>query len=178
MGSARSVRTGPFVVPAVDEIPGGRMLDLPGRGRTYVVDIPGPAGAPVLILLHGTACTAVLNWFPALETLSARYRVVLFDQRWHGRGIQAARFRLDDCADDVVAVADALGLDRFVCVGYSLGGIVSLLTAHRHPDRVAGLVPCATPYRFQEKWRERAFHRGFATVAESLATIRTGGLGG
>ncbi|MFJ2837809.1 MULTISPECIES: alpha/beta fold hydrolase [Nocardia] len=168
MGSARSVRTGPFVVPAVDEIPGGRMLDLPGRGRTYVVDIPGPAGAPVLILLHGTACTAVLNWFPALETLSARYRVVLFDQRWHGRGIQAARFRLDDCADDVVAVADALGLDRFVCVGYSLGGIVSLLTAHRHPDRVAGLVPCATPYRFQEKWRERAFHRGFATVAESL----------
>ncbi|MBF6439439.1 alpha/beta fold hydrolase [Nocardia cyriacigeorgica] len=168
MGTGRSVRTGPFVVPEIDEIPGGRLLELPGRGRTYVVDLPGPPDAPTLILLHGTACTAMLNWFPALETLSRRYRIVLFDQRWHGRGIRSQRFRLDDCADDVVAVADALGLERFVCVGYSLGGVVSLLTAHRHPERVAGLVLCATPYRFQDKWRERAFHRSFAAMAGAL----------
>ncbi|MFC4128402.1 alpha/beta fold hydrolase [Nocardia rhizosphaerae] len=168
MGATRSIRTGPFVVPDVDDVPEGRMLDLPGRGRTYVVDLPGPPDAPTLILLHGTACTAVLNWFPALATLAEHYRVVLFDQRWHGRGIRSPRFRLDDCADDVVAVADALGIGRFVCVGYSLGGIVSLLTARRHPRRVAGLVLCATPYRFQEKWRERAFHRGFAATARAL----------
>lgn len=170
MGTPRSVRTGPFVVPAIDELPEGRLLELPGRGRTYVADIPGPPDAPTLILLHGTATTAMLNWFPALATLAEHYRVVLFDQRWHGRGIRSSRFRLDDCADDVVAVADALDLDRFVCVGYSLGGVVALLAAHRHPDRVAGLVLCATPYKFQEKWRERAFHRGFAALTGTLGT--------
>ena len=44
---------------------------------------------------------------------AARYRVVTFDQRWHGQGIRSPAFSLADCADDVAAVADVLGLDRF-----------------------------------------------------------------
>ncbi|MBF6186392.1 MULTISPECIES: alpha/beta fold hydrolase [Nocardia] len=158
-------------VPDIAGVPGGREIELPGRGSTYVVDIPGPAGAPALILLHGTASTALLNWFPALEGLSERFRVILFDQRWHGRGIRSRTFRLDDCADDVVAVADALDVPRAVCVGYSLGGAVALTTAHRHPDRVAGLVLCATPYRFREKWREKAFHQAFGALADVIAPL-------
>ena len=40
-----------------------------------------------------------------------------------GRGIRSKRaFRLDDVADDVIAVADVLGIDRFIPVGYSMGG--------------------------------------------------------
>ncbi|MEV0760725.1 alpha/beta hydrolase [Nocardia sp. NPDC050435] len=155
-------------VPDIAEVPGGQLLDLPGRGRTYVVDIPGPADAPTLILLHGTASTAYLTWFPALQALARSYRVVLFDQCWHGRGIQSDRFSVEDCADDVIAVADALGIPDPICVGYSLGGVVAQLAAHRHPDRVRGLVLCATPYRFQEKWRERAFHLAWGTVADAL----------
>lgn len=155
-------------VPDIAEVPGGRLQELPGRGRTYVVDIAGPAGAPTLVLLHGTACTAYLGWFPSLAALSAHYRVILFDQRWHGRGIRSEHFAVDDCADDVIAVLDALGVAGAVCVGFSLGGVVSLAAAHRHPERVRGLVLCATPYRFQEKWRERAFHRGFGAFAAAV----------
>lgn len=155
-------------VPDIAEVPGGRLVELPGRGRTYVVDIAGPEGAPALVLLHGTGCTAYLNWFPALAPLAERYRVILFDQRWHGRGIRSERFLVDDCADDVIAVLDALGVERAMCAGYSLGGVVSLAAAHRHPDRVSGLVLCSTPYRFQEKWRERAFHRAFGALADAV----------
>ncbi|WP_194834985.1 alpha/beta fold hydrolase [Nocardia sp. XZ_19_369] len=155
-------------VPDIAEVPGGRLVELPGRGRTYVVDIAGPVGAPTLVLLHGTGCTAYLNWFPALAALAERYRVILFDQRWHGRGIRSARFSVDDCADDVAAVLDALGVPQAICAGYSLGGVVSLAAAHRHPDRVSGLVLCATPYRFQEKWRERAFHQAFGAFAAAF----------
>ncbi|WP_435590914.1 alpha/beta fold hydrolase [Nocardia sp. bgisy118] len=155
-------------VPDIAEVPGGRVVELAGRGRTYVVDIPGPEGAPTVILLHGTASTAYLTWFPALAALAERYRVILFDQRWHGRGIKSPHFSVRDCADDVLAVADAMNVERPLCAGYSLGGVVALTAAHRHPDRVGGLVLCATPYRFREKWRERAFHQVFGAFADAI----------
>jgi 3-oxoadipate enol-lactonase len=156
-------------VTRMNRVPAGTVVELPGRGRTYLVDIPGPEGAPTVILLHGLVTTAMLNWFPALEELSQRYRVVLFDQRWHGRGIRSPRFDLDDLADDVSAVADVVGVRRPILAGYSMGGIVAQLAAHRHPDRVGGIVLCATTYRFQEKWRERAFHRGMGALGRTMS---------
>ncbi|WP_084529714.1 alpha/beta fold hydrolase [Nocardia crassostreae] len=157
-------------ISRLTEVPTGSMVELPGRGSTYVVDLPGPsANAPTVVLLHGMVTTAMLNWFPSLRELTERYRVVLFDQRWHGRGIQSERFDLDDLADDVIALADVLRIERPILVGYSMGGVIAQLTAHRHPDRVAGLVLCATTYRFQEKWRERAFHRAWGAVAASMS---------
>ncbi|MFP5218471.1 MAG: alpha/beta fold hydrolase [Actinomycetes bacterium] len=144
-------------IPPVRELPPGRMLDLPGRGRTFVVDCPGPPGAPTLLLLHALACTATLSWYPVLPELSQQYRVVLFDQRWHGRGIRSKRFRLEDCADDAVAVLDALGIDRAIVTGYSMGGSVAQLVWKRHPQRVEGLVLCATARNFRGKRREKLF---------------------
>ena len=176
MGSAGSRRgvNGPASrggsrVARTTSVPAGRMVELPGRGRTYLVDIPGPEGAPTVILLHGLVTTAMLNWFPALAELSQRYRVVLFDQRWHGHGIRSPRFDLDDLADDVAAVAELLGLRSPILAGYSMGGIVAQAAAHRHPNLAGGLVLCATTYRFREKWRERIFHGGLALLAGATA---------
>jgi 3-oxoadipate enol-lactonase len=72
-------------------------------------------------------------------------RVVVFDQRWHGQGISAPRFLLEDCADDVAALADALGVGTFVPVGYSMGSAVAQLVWRRHPHRLDGLVLGAAP---------------------------------
>ncbi|GAB2531201.1 alpha/beta fold hydrolase [Nocardia heshunensis] len=153
-------------ISRLTEVPQGHMVELPGRGSTYVVDLAGPSpDAPVVFLLHGMATTAMLNWFPSLKELNERYRVVLFDQRWHGHGIRSEHFDLDDLADDVVVVADAVGVERPILAGYSMGGVVAQLVAHRNPERVGGLVLAATTYRFQEKWRERAFHRSWAATA-------------
>ena len=129
------------------------MTELAGRGSTFVVDTGPPASgrddAPTLILLHALACTGLLSWYPSLAALSARYRVIAFDQRWHGRGIRSPHFALDDLADDTVAVADALGVERFVPVGYSMGALVAQLVARRHRDRVDGLVLGASTMRFR-----------------------------
>ena len=138
--------------------PGARALDLPDRGTTHVLDIPGPTpDAPVLLLMHGIATTGPLTWFSVLAELSERYRVVTFDQRWHGRGIRSEDFTLDDCADDGIAVLDALGIDRAVVVGYSMGGASAQVLWHRHPERVAGLVLCSTSARWQGHLGERVF---------------------
>ncbi len=94
-------------------LPPGGPLELPGRGTTFHRDLPSRAGAdaPVVLLLHGWTATADLNWYPAYDPLAADFRVLALDHRGHGRGIRSGRrFRLADCADDAVALADVLGV--------------------------------------------------------------------
>jgi pimeloyl-ACP methyl ester carboxylesterase len=120
-----------------------------------VIDVAGPPGAPALILVHALATTAALSWYPSMPGLSQHYRVVTFDQRWHGRGIKSESFSLEDCADDVVAVADALGIEKFTVVGYSMGGAIAQLVWRRHRSRVEGMVLAATARNFRGKPTER-----------------------
>ena len=126
-------------------LPPGRWVELPDEGRLFVREIAGPPGAATLILLHGWTATSDLNWFPSFRSLGTRFHVVAFDHRGHGRGLRTRRrFRLTDCADDAAEVATALGIERFVAVGYSMGGAVATLLWQRHRARVDGLVLCAT----------------------------------
>jgi pimeloyl-ACP methyl ester carboxylesterase len=167
--SARFVARRVVKIPPVGEVPPGRLLHLPGRGTTFVVDVPGPKGAPTLLLLHALACTAYLSWYPVMAELSQQYRLVTLDQRWHGRGIRSKRFRLEDCADDAVAVLDDLGIDRAIPTGYSLGGSVAQLVWQRHPQRVEGLVLCATARNFRGKRREKLFFPAMAAAMTPLS---------
>jgi len=145
-------------VPTVDQVPQGRVLELPGRGSTYVVDVPGPTpDAPTVVLLHALACTAYLSWYPVLGDLAQTHRVIAFDQRWHGRGIRSPRFRFADCADDVPAVLDGLGVTHATVAGYSMGGAIAQLAWRRHRERVEGLVLCATARNFKGARRERVY---------------------
>ena len=105
-----------------------RLVELPGRGVTRVWECPGPRGAETLMLIHGVTFTAELNWGQVFAPLAPHFRVVAIDLRGHGDGISAgARFRLEDCADDIAALAQVLGIGRFIAVGYSMGGMVAQL---------------------------------------------------
>lgn len=133
-----------------------RSIDLPGRGEIFVRESAGPAGAPVLLLLHGLGATGLLNWRSSLDPLARVYRVLVVDHRGHGRGIRIKQpFRLVDCADDCAALLDVLEIDQVIAVGYSMGGAIAQLLWKRHPERVAGLVLCATAYRFGSQFRRR-----------------------
>jgi 3-oxoadipate enol-lactonase len=122
-----------------------------------------------VILLHGLAATGGLNWFAAFGPLGERFRIVAIDHRGHGRGLRSpAPFSLDDCADDVVAVADQLGIGTFIPVGYSMGGPIAQLVWRRHPERVDGLVLCATSRDFRGRWHERVQFAGLGLVVTGL----------
>ena len=84
-----------------------RAVELRGRGRIWIREGRGPAGAPTVMLLHGLAATGRLNWFTALPALVERFNVVVVDHRGHGQGIRTSTFRLVDCADDAMALQDA-----------------------------------------------------------------------
>ena len=131
-------------------------MRLPGRGTTFIRDLPGPEGAPTVLLLHGWTATADLNFFLCYWALAEHFRVVAIDHRGHGRGIRSARsFRLSDCADDAAALADQLGINTFIPVGYSMGGTVAQLMWKRHEHRVRGLVLAATSGYFAQSMIER-----------------------
>ncbi len=135
----------------------GRRVDLPGRGATWVHEVEGPPGAPVLLLLHGLAATALLNWTTSFAALGRGFRVIALDHQGHGHGVsRIGAFKLEDCADDAAALADHFGLERVIPVGYSMGGAVAQLFWRRHPKRTAGLVLCATGFRFGGARAQRA----------------------
>ena len=136
-------------------LPEGRALTLPGRGTTFIRDIPAAASqrstAPTIILIHGWTVTTDLNFhqvfFPLAEKTGAR--IIGMDQRGHGRGIRPrALFRLDECADDIAALIDELKLERVIVIGYSMGGAIAQWLAKRHPDKLLGAVFCATTCHF------------------------------
>jgi 3-oxoadipate enol-lactonase len=104
----------------------------------------GPSDGPTYVLLHSLACTGLMTWYPALDAVRNFGRVVLLDQRCHGQGISPPRLLLEDCADDVAALADALDISSFVPVGYSMGSLIAQLVWKRHRERVDGRVPPAS----------------------------------
>ena len=107
------------------------------------------------MLLHGWTATAALNWTPSFGPLADSFRVLAIDHRGHGRGLRSrAPFRLEDCADDIAVLLHALGVDRCIAVGYSMGGPIAQLLWQRHPHLVDGLVLCATAATFHGTTRE------------------------
>lgn len=130
-------------VPPV-ELPPGRTVTVPDRGELFFRDTGGDG--PVVLLLHGWMATGDLNWIATYGPLrDAGYRVLAIDHRGHGRGLRTSQpFRLEDCAADAAALLEALDVRDAVLVGYSMGGPVAALAAHRHPERVGGVVLCAT----------------------------------
>jgi 3-oxoadipate enol-lactonase len=147
-------------------LPPGRLIELPGRGTTFVREVVGPPGAPTVVLLHGWTVTADLNWFSTFARLGLRFHVVALDHRGHGRGIRTKKiFRLEDCADDAMAVCDALDIDRVIPVGYSMGGPIAQLMWRRHATRVQGLVLCATAPYFHASREEKLGFLGLSGLA-------------
>jgi len=120
------------------------------QGALFVDD--GGAGGDLLpvLFVHSDGGDKA-HWSTHLEHLRPSRRALALDLRGHGRSDvpKDGDYSVKGRAEDVAAVAEALGLERFVLVGHSGGGAVSLCYAGSHPERVAGLllVDPATDHR-------------------------------
>ena len=97
------------------------------------------SGTPVILLHGGLGHSG--NWgyqVPAL--IENGYRVLVIDSRGHGRSTRDPRpYTYELMASDVLAVMDALNIDRAAFVGWSDGACTSLILASNHPSRAAGV---------------------------------------
>ncbi len=98
-----------------------------------------------------------------VERLVSDFRCVTPDLRGFGRSqLPASSFTLSDHADDVVFLIEALGLERYVLVGHSMGAKIALLVASRRPTGLQSIVlvapspPTPEPIEEDERTRLRA----------------------
>jgi pimeloyl-ACP methyl ester carboxylesterase len=119
-------------------LPYGEYVEVGGR-RLHVVR-RGQGGPPVVI--ESGAAFSSEAWWPIQDRLANQTTVVSYDRAGLGRSDRAALPRtLGDRADDLEAMLRQAGLEPpYVLVGWSFGGLLLRLFAHRHPDQVAGLV--------------------------------------
>jgi 3-oxoadipate enol-lactonase len=115
---------------------------------------PWQAATPV-VMMHGFARNARFwhRWVPAVAESRRIYRPELLGCGESNLPPADYRYTAEAIAGQVIAVLDALALDRVHWVGESSGGIIGLLLAAAHPERIASLVLCNTPTRISQEIR-------------------------
>jgi len=116
----------------------GRQVEVPGV-RLHVVEM-GPADAPAIVMIHGIMSQLRVYTYALAGRMAKDHRVIVIDRPgWGYSALTGPRLDLAGQADAVAAAIRALGLEKPLLIGHSMGGAVSLALALRHPEAVRGL---------------------------------------
>ncbi|HEU0200852.1 MAG TPA: alpha/beta fold hydrolase [Burkholderiaceae bacterium] len=141
----------------------------------YRLENPPVDGRPWLVLSHALATDHTL-WDAQAAAFARACNVVRYDLRGHGQSsAPSGEYRLEQLADDLKSVLDALRITRCHFVGISLGGMIGQMAALRFPLRFASLTladtTSRTPAEMRPTWEQRIAavksERGMAAVAPS-----------
>jgi pimeloyl-ACP methyl ester carboxylesterase len=125
----------------------------------------GPAGAPVLLLLHGFPSSSH-QFRRLMDALGARYRLIAPDYPGFGRteAGEGFTYSFDRLADVVEGFVNVLGLNRFVMYAFDFGGPIGMRLATRHPEWIAGLIV----------QNANSYDEGLSELARATAANRPG----
>ncbi|MDT0573764.1 alpha/beta hydrolase [Streptomyces sp. DSM 3412] len=137
------VKHGPYAPPvAVREL-----AAVSADGARLHVETHGPREAPTVVLVHGWTCSTAY-WAAQVRDLAVDHRVVVYDQRGHGRSPASAACTADGLADDLEAVLAATLApgEKAVLVGHSMGGMTLMAAAGRpgFQEHAAAVLLCST----------------------------------
>ena len=138
----------------------------------HYLDWGNPNATP-MVLLHGL-CSHAHYWDFFARSVASEYRVLALDQRGHGDSDWANSYSTKEYVLDFEAFVDNLGLDKFVLIGHSMGGINAIIYAARHPEQVSALVivdigPEINAAGIERMKRERACEpESFSSEAEAI----------
>ncbi|WP_440006084.1 alpha/beta fold hydrolase [Halomicrococcus sp. SG-WS-1] len=96
---------------------------------------------PPLVFVHASIVDRTM-WKQQVDALSDDYATIVYDVRGHGRtgGSTEPEYTMDLFVEDLHALVTALGLDRPVLCGLSMGGAIALKYAATYPESIAGLI--------------------------------------
>ena len=119
--------------------------------------LEGPAGRPVLVLSNSLG-TDFSMWDPQISEFTKSFRVLRYDTRGHGKSfVTPGLYSAEQLANDVLALADRLELDRFHFCGLSMGGMTGMWLAANARERLNKVVICSASAKFgtPETWSTR-----------------------
>jgi 3-oxoadipate enol-lactonase len=117
----------------------------------------GQPRKPVLVLSNSLG-TNFSMWDPQVSEFLKSFRVLRYDTRGHGQSsVTPGSYSIEQLAKDVLALADALKLDRFHFCGLSMGGMTGMWVALNAPQRLNKLILCSTAAKIgaPEMWNAR-----------------------
>ena len=126
------------------------------NGADFYYELHGEG--PPLILISGYTSDHS-TYEPLVKCLESDFKILTFDNRGVGQTKDDAELSAELMADDVIALADALKLEKPHIAGQSMGGTIAQMVAIRHPDKIDRLILTATT----AKWRQ-AMKRGFGAA--------------
>ncbi len=149
-------------------------MKISANGIDIHYDISGNQKGPWLTLSHSLACNRHM-WDDQMAELTKTYKVLRFDTRGHGQsGAPPGDYTLDQMADDVKGLFDALGITRTHWIGLSMGGMIGQTFALKYPGVFQSLILADTtsrrPPNAAQMWGERvtaARTKGMAGVLET-----------
>ena len=137
------------------------------------VEVEGAERAPVLMLSNSLG-TTVHMWDGQVAPFTEHFRLVRYDRRGHGQsGAPKGPYTMERLGRDVLAILDALGIERISWCGLSMGGMVGQWLGANAPSRVQRLVLNTSSY-FADKamWNDRiALVREKGVAAFAAATM-------
>ena len=102
---------------------------------------------PWVVMSHSLGCDLSM-WDEQVRALKASFKVLCFDTRGHGASdAPATDYTLDMLSGDLLGLLDGLSIDKPHFVGLSMGGMIGMTFALKHPDRFRSLVLCDTSSR-------------------------------
>ena len=126
------------------------LVRIEANGMTFRARVAGLAGGgPGLILMHGFPETSAMWGSLIPPAVSAGYRVVAFDQRGYSPGARPAGIQpyvVSELVGDVLAIADAVGFERFHLVGHDWGCVVGWGVAIQQPERLRSWTGLSIPH--------------------------------
>lgn len=144
-------------------------------GTAY--DVTGPVDAPVVVLIHGLGLTRDSTWRDITPLLAQEFRVLRYDLCGHGEtALPQGRVDLTRLSAQVIALMDALEVERAALVGFSLGGMINRRCAIDHPDRVSALAILNAPHDRGEQQQRIVEEQARAAAAGGPAANIEGAL--
>ena len=147
------------------------LIEIDGVRHYYRME--GVEDAPVLVFSHSLGCDHS-QWDAQAAQLHTHFRVLRYDTRGHGASdAPRGEYTIELLARDVLAIADALAIERFAFCGLSLGGMIAQWLAAFAPDRLTHVVLANTSSRFtdpslMENRRRTVLEQGMAVLADGV----------
>jgi pimeloyl-ACP methyl ester carboxylesterase len=128
------------------DLPGVRHEYLDAGGLRTHVALAGPDDAPPVVLVHGWPQNW-WSWREVIPALAERFRVIAPDLRGHGwTEAPPTGYDKEQLASDLLALLDALGIERSTWIGHDWGGWTGFLAALRAPERFERMLAVCIPH--------------------------------